>query len=51
MNPNYKLTSAFKTNLIPTDDTSDMTLNRTLFNGQWVDLENSSAGITLGLGI
>merc|ERR1712176_29412 len=36
-----------KTALIPTADSGDDTLNRTMFNGQWVDLESRNAGIIM----
>ena len=38
---------ADKTALIPTADSGDDTLNRTMFNGQWVDLESRHAGIIM----
>lgn len=36
-----------KTNLIPTADSGDDTLNRTMFNGQWVDLQSRYAGVVM----
>lgn len=38
---------ADKTSLIPTSDSGDGTLNRTMFTDQWVDLKSRHVGITL----